>query len=111
MPRGLSDTYEDQLAKIVQQISQAKMASNANMEFLAQLEAMLLEEMKGGAADELGASAAEAGMGPMMGPEPSPLGGAAGGPTPTAESPTRLPRGGGNAEDPAAEIQRMLAGS
>lgn len=107
MPRGLSDTYEDQLAKIIQQIATAKLAPNANMDFLSQIESLLLEEMKGGAAEQLGAGAAEATGG--MEAAPSPLGGMA--PTPTAEAPTRLPRPGGNAQAPAEELSRILAGS
>lgn len=103
MARGGSETFGDSLYKIAQEIARAKMAPDADHDFLSELEQMVIQRYTSSV--PTGTTQAgpqpEMAMGPTPGPEPALAGmGVSRGPTPSPDM-----------SGATAELERILAGS
>lgn len=95
----MTDSFGDSLAKIMQEIARAKMAPDADYEFLSGLEQMVTERYKSSdpATNVAGVPAVEGGMGPVP---VSPV-------EPLSRGPAPTPDMAGMTE----ELSRVMAGS
>lgn len=115
MPRSVTESFVDALARIAQEIARAELAPDADLEFLAEMRGMIIERFQNPnlgpvgvsvagtqpnySAQQLGGQPASMGMGQGMGGQQMQM------------APGRLPPGGTGGGGEVEELSRILAGS
>lgn len=98
MARSATDTFADGLFRLVQEIARLKLAPDADMEFLTELEEMLMTRYKSSVPS--GATEATGGAPAPMGPSPMPMEQMSRGPAPSPDM-----------SGATQELERIMAGA
>lgn len=101
--RGITATFTDELAKVHQALAMAKLAPDADMDFIDEMESKVLERLKPAApADPLAAMQASMGTPAPGGPGPAPV--------PMTPAPTRIPGRSPDLREATAALEAGLGG-